>query len=102
VRLSDASARFDLAWRADAATIAPARSVTVRFDRAVVVETIETAGVACEVIGALVCEVPELAPGQVAGLRVRLGTGHDAVLARVVEAGADGVLRDRRLPIGSN
>jgi parallel beta-helix repeat protein len=83
VRLDAGSARLDLSWRADQGFVEPGRSISIRFDRAVVVRRIETQGMACEVVGALVCEIAELTPGQVAVLAVHLGVAGDAVLAQV-------------------
>ena len=52
-----------------------ARSLTIGADRGVIVAAIQTSGALCALNGAILCEVPELASGQTAQVRVVLGIG---------------------------
>jgi len=80
-RTGEGGATLVLRWRNDGPNIEPAAALEIRTDRAVVVGSITTAGAACELIGAIVCELAERAPGVGAEILVplRFGAGPLAV-----------------------
>ena len=72
-RVDAARVRAIVQVDAGASGATAARSLSLGSTAAVVVERIDAAGMACELLGAIVCEVPELRPGQSAQATVLLG-----------------------------
>lgn len=72
-RVDAATVRAIVQVDAGATGATAARSLSLGSTAAVVVERIDAAGMACELLGAIVCEVPELRPGQSAQATVLLG-----------------------------
>ncbi len=63
----------------------PAHSFSIVSDRGVIVESIETQGIACALLGAIVCEVPALKAGQRGTVVIGLRVGPDALTMTVSE-----------------
>jgi hypothetical protein len=82
-RTGESGATLVLRWRNDGPNIEPAAALEIRADRAVVVGPITTAGAACELIGAIVCELAERAPGVGAEILVPLRFGAGPLVVEV-------------------
>lgn len=95
-RSGEGRATLVLRWRNDGPNIEPAAALEIRADRAVVVGPIATAGAACELIGAIVCELAERAPGVGAQIVVPLRFGDGPLALEVELLDASGRLERRR------
>lgn len=93
VRSSAQSATLTLVFENTTTRPQPARSLSISSDRAVAIESIHAQHMACDLLGAIVCELPMLAPGAHAEVHIALGTGADALTMSVREAGAEKVER---------
>jgi parallel beta-helix repeat protein len=72
-RIDDTSARVILTVDGAQGRLTPARSLTLGSSAAVVVQRIDAQGMACELLGAVACEAPELHAGQSAQAVIVLG-----------------------------
>lgn len=95
VPLADGRTVWRIVLRGPDAGVRPGRILTLGADRAVVVHEVRSEGARCEIVGAILCAVPELNPGAQARIEVTLSTGRgQTTLSAAID---DGTGSERRV-----
>jgi parallel beta-helix repeat protein len=84
-RISEERAVLTLIFENPSAHKQAARSIDISSDRAIIIEAINSDHAACALFGAIVCEIPALAPGQQARVVVHIGNARNALKMMVRE-----------------